>query len=64
MQNQILENALMEMQAKDSMKMYNGLVERCFHSCVNDFTSRGLKDKERKCVLNCTDKYIKYTNKV
>jgi hypothetical protein len=28
------------------MKLYSGLVERCFNSCVNDFTSKVLTGKE------------------
>lgn len=28
------------------MKLYSGLVERCFNSCVSDFTSKVLTGKE------------------
>jgi hypothetical protein len=31
---------------KDSLRMYNSLVERCFLDCVNDFTTRSLSSKE------------------
>jgi hypothetical protein len=33
-------------QMQDFMKLYSGLVERCFNSCVNDFTSKTLTGKE------------------
>ena len=28
------------------MRMYSGLVERCFNACCNDFTSKALSSKE------------------
>lgn len=31
---------------KDFMNMYTSLVERCFTSCCNDFTSKALSSKE------------------
>ena len=33
-------------QMQDFMRMYSNLVERCFTSCCNDFTSRALSSKE------------------
>jgi hypothetical protein len=33
-------------QMQDFMKMYSNLVERCFMSCCNDFTSKALGSKE------------------
>jgi hypothetical protein len=37
-------------QMQDFMKLYSGLVERCFTSCCNDFTSKALSSKE-VCLL-------------
>ena len=35
----------------DFIKMYSGIVEKCFVSCCNDFTSKSLSAKEvRNCV--------------
>ena len=34
------------MQMQDFMRMYSNLVERCFNSCCNDFTSKALSSKE------------------
>ena len=31
---------------QDFMRMYSGLVERCFNACCNDFTSKALSSKE------------------
>ena len=33
-------------QMQDFMKLYSGLVERCFNTCCNDFTSKALSSKE------------------
>ncbi|THH19073.1 hypothetical protein EW146_g2022 [Bondarzewia mesenterica] len=33
-------------QMQDFMRMYSSLVERCFTSCCNDFTSKALSSKE------------------
>lgn len=37
-------------QAKEMVRFYNGLTERCFHGCVNEFTGRSLNPKEELCV--------------
>ena len=31
---------------KDSLRMYNGLVQRCFNDCISDFTGKTLGSKE------------------
>lgn len=31
---------------KDFMSLYQNLVERCFNSCCNDFTSKAVSSKE------------------
>ncbi|EJF63382.1 mitochondrial import inner membrane translocase subunit TIM9 [Dichomitus squalens] len=51
-------------QMQDFMRMYSNLVERCFNSCCNDFTSKALSSKEEQCVLNCTDKFLKHSERV
>jgi hypothetical protein len=33
-------------QMQDFLKMYSNLVEKCFNSCCNDFTSKALSTKE------------------
>ena len=33
-------------QLKDFMSLYQNLVERCFTTCCNDFTSKALSTKE------------------
>jgi len=38
-------------QMQDFLKMYSNLVEKCFNSCVNDFTSKAMSSKE-VCILS------------
>lgn len=45
-----VRRALLQMQ--DFMKLYSGLVERCFNNCVNDFTSKVLTGKEVRSTLS------------
>ena len=38
------------MQTRDSLKMYNGLVERCFKECVDSFRRKNLDSTEERCL--------------
>lgn len=51
-------------QMQDFLKMYAGLVEKCFNTCCNDFTSKALSSKEDACIMNCTEKFIKHSERV
>jgi len=41
---------LEEKQMKDTMRLYNTLVERCFADCAYDFTTKALTSKEVRCL--------------
>ncbi|KAL9011487.1 MAG: hypothetical protein Q9173_003668 [Seirophora scorigena] len=47
-----------------SAQMYSRLVQNCFDSCVNDFTSKTLHTREENCVMRCVDKHQKATERV
>ncbi|KAH9080492.1 mitochondrial import inner membrane translocase subunit TIM9 [Lactarius deliciosus] len=47
-------------QMQDFMRMYSSLVERCFTSCCNDFTSKAVE----QCMMNCADKFLKHSERV
>ena len=49
---------LEEMQVKDMLRMFNGLVERCFSECVSSFRSKALTGPEETCVNACAEKYL------
>ncbi|CAH7686123.1 Tim10/DDP family zinc finger protein [Phakopsora pachyrhizi] len=59
-----LNRLIEQKQMKDFLKLYSSLVERCFSSCCNDFTSRSLSSKEETCVNNCADKFLKHSERV
>ncbi|KAF8908895.1 hypothetical protein CPB84DRAFT_98394 [Gymnopilus junonius] len=37
---------------------------KCFNTCCNDFTSKALSSKEETCIMNCTEKFIKHSERV
>ncbi|KAF8195445.1 Tim10/DDP family zinc finger protein [Pholiota molesta] len=51
-------------QMQDFLRMYSNIVEKCFNTCVNDFTSKALSSKEDTCILNCTEKFLKHSERV
>mmetsp|Transcript_7467 Transcript_7467/g.9951 ORF Transcript_7467/g.9951 Transcript_7467/m.9951 type:complete len:105 (+) Transcript_7467:211-525(+) len=66
---------LEQMQVKDSLRMYNNLVGKCFDECVQPtgggwlsgpkgFKSKKLTDTEDTCVEQCAEKFIKLTQRV
>lgn len=59
-----MEAILAKKQMKDFSRLYTGLVERCFGSCVDDFTSRALTNREEECVDKCTTKFLKHSERV
>mmetsp|Transcript_51173 Transcript_51173/g.147698 ORF Transcript_51173/g.147698 Transcript_51173/m.147698 type:complete len:98 (+) Transcript_51173:148-441(+) len=63
-QQQEFMKHLEHMQLKDSLTMYNNLVERCFEGCVSSFRSKTLDKHESSCVENCAARYIKMTQRV
>ncbi|GAA5912457.1 hypothetical protein JCM5296_004401 [Sporobolomyces johnsonii] len=57
------EGMMQQKQMKDFMQLYQNLVERCFTSCCNDFTSKALSSKEEYCVNTCADKFLKHSER-
>jgi len=62
--NSQIDSLMGEVQMKDMVRMYNSLVERCFHGCVKDFTTRTLTDMEELCMIRCTDKFLRHSARV
>ncbi|KAJ1924438.1 protein transporter tim9 [Tieghemiomyces parasiticus] len=61
---QRMQQLLERNQMRDFMRLYSGLVQRCFDSCVTDFTSKTMSTKEEGCVSRCTDKFMKHAERV
>ena len=52
------------MQTRDSLRMYNNLVEKCFSSCVQSFRRKTLEKDEERCVSKCCEKFLKHSSRV
>lgn len=63
-QKQQLLQKIEEMQVRDSLRMYNSLVERCFKDCVDSFRRKDLDSGEEKCVSKCCEKFMKHSARV
>lgn len=63
-EQQALEGLVAKKQMRDMLQLYSGLVERCFTSCVNDFTSKTLSTKEDECISRCADKFLAHSSRV
>ncbi|RAL52362.1 hypothetical protein DM860_007220 [Cuscuta australis] len=52
------------LQIRDSLRMYNNLVERCFTDCVDTFRRKTLDKQEETCVRRCSEKFMKHSMRV
>ena len=52
------------MQTRDSLRMYNILVEKCFSTCVQSFRRKTLEKDEERCVSKCCEKFLKHSSRV
>ncbi|XXG66270.1 hypothetical protein AAC387_Pa05g3786 [Persea americana] len=52
------------LQIRDSLRMYNLLVERCFSDCVDSFRRKSLDKQEETCVQRCAEKFLKHSMRV
>ncbi|KAK4342913.1 hypothetical protein RND71_038729 [Anisodus tanguticus] len=53
-----------QLQVRDSLRMYNSLVERCFTDCVDSFKRKTLDKQEETCVRRCAEKFLKHSMRV
>ncbi|KAH9607915.1 hypothetical protein RND81_05G217000 [Saponaria officinalis] len=53
-----------QLQIRDSLRMYNSLVERCFTDCVDTFKRKTLDKHEETCVKRCAEKFLKHSMRV
>lgn len=63
-EQQQFQQIVEQKQMKDFMRLYSNLVERCFTDCVNDFTSEKLTSREDACILKCSEKFLKHSERV
>ena len=55
----IMDNSEKIKNYKDFLTNYNKLSESCFNDCIQDFTTEKIWKGEKKCFLNCADKFLK-----
>ncbi|KAI5063056.1 hypothetical protein GOP47_0021603 [Adiantum capillus-veneris] len=53
-----------QLQVRDSLRMYNSLVEKCFGQCIDNFRRKTLDKQEESCVRVCAEKYLKHSMRV
>ncbi|KAJ7961423.1 Mitochondrial import inner membrane translocase subunit Tim9 [Quillaja saponaria] len=53
-----------QLQLRDSLRIYNSLVERCFTDCVDTFWRKSLTKQEETCVRRCAEKFLRQSTRV
>eukprot|EP01023_Acetabularia_acetabulum_P013874 TRINITY_DN1675_c1_g1_i13.p2 TRINITY_DN1675_c1_g1~~TRINITY_DN1675_c1_g1_i13.p2 ORF type:complete len:109 (+),score=18.04 TRINITY_DN1675_c1_g1_i13:66-392(+) len=59
-----LLKSIEQMQLRDSLRMYNSVVERCFKDCVSQFRGTSLDSTEDTCVRSCANKFTKASSRI
>jgi len=55
-----MRDSIETIQLRDQMCLFNDLVTKCFDECVNSFRSKTLTESEKKCIGNCTNKFVAF----
>lgn len=42
--------------SSEPLQIFGNMVDHCFDSCINDFTSKSLSGREQGCVTRCVQK--------
>ncbi|KAJ2893762.1 mitochondrial intermembrane space translocase subunit [Zalerion maritima] len=53
-----LQSRMEKRQMKDFMGFFSNLVDNCFESCIDDFSSKALSRRESGCVQRCFSKSL------
>ncbi|KAL5709730.1 protein transporter tim9 [Ranunculus cassubicifolius] len=61
---QRMANMIENLQLRDSLRMYNGVVQTCFTNCVDSFRRKTLDKQEESCVKKCTQKFLNHSMRV
>ncbi|CAJ1949282.1 unnamed protein product [Sphenostylis stenocarpa] len=63
-EKQRMSTIVEQIQLRDSLRMYNSLVENCFKECVNTFYRKSLTKQEETCVYRCAQKFMRLSTQV
>lgn len=55
---------LNELQYKDTLETYNGMVEHCFAECITSFRSKDLDKKETQCIDSCVKVFMEFSQRL
>ncbi|KAI0391202.1 mitochondrial import inner membrane translocase subunit tim-9 [Xylariaceae sp. FL0594] len=53
-----LEQRMQKRQVKEFLGLFSNLVDHCFMSCIDDFTTKSLSGRESGCVTRCVQKHM------
>ncbi|KAI1770411.1 mitochondrial intermembrane space translocase subunit [Hypoxylon cercidicola] len=53
-----LEQRMQKQQMKAFFGIFSNLVDHCFMSCIDDFTSKSLNGRESGCITRCVQKQM------
>ncbi|KAF4654824.1 Mitochondrial import inner membrane translocase subunit Tim9 [Perkinsus olseni] len=62
--NAMVNKEMQDMQVNESLQTYNGLVERCFNQCIQNFRAKNVDYEETDCVKRCVGKFMTYSQRV
>lgn len=63
MNQQLLHQRQLEVQAKENIDMYNEVVETAFNKCIRHFHTNELSEVEQDCVFKTAQKLIETMQK-
>ncbi|EDO07323.1 putative mitochondrial import inner membrane translocase TIM9 subunit [Babesia bovis T2Bo] len=55
---------LNELQYRDTLETYNGMVEKCFNECISSFRSKELDKRENACVESCVKMFFEFSQRI
>ncbi|KAK1936410.1 putative mitochondrial import inner membrane translocase subunit [Babesia divergens] len=55
---------LTELQYRDTLETYNGMVEHCFSECITSFRSKDLDKKESRCIDTCVKLFMDFSQRI
>jgi import inner membrane translocase subunit TIM9 len=53
-----LDQRVNQLQVKQFIHFFGGVVENCFSSCVDEFTTKTISNRESSCISRCVQKSI------